>query len=1707
MGLLNKLWSGADFWDKKENKQQRDDFAKQDEERKKREAEARAQAQAKQQAQRDTQKQRPPATVSPLSTPIKPMAFGPQAPTPDIIQQLYKPLQQPAPNPPQAPQPVKLNKFGNPEPERGMENGKAGTYFTGKTSGQRTFIPDAVPEDHSLWGKVKRNADMVRKVAGGTVASVGEVGLAAGRTATGLVQGAGQIPHMVSALAATGTEKLKNNFNNSVTRQLNRGFQDVNTGVKKATHYAIDDTFDPLNRNLDHAAQMYGRTIGDEQTGVKNYKNTQVGLNVLAALLTMGASTASKAGQAGEVADAAKLSKLAKVSAFLNKPIAGSADDIISKVGGGALDKFAGTANALNTPFGSTKNKLTELFGGSGTTSEVADTAATTAKAANTAVPTVPKPNEVAPGVKSTNVKPEIIKPEPVALPPEPVKPPTPVKSTDERLAGLKGQRESLAQERDALLTDGGDVKDVEKRIKSVDRAIAEHTTPPKTAEAKSLADGDKQLAEATTPKTVKPEMSKQELPSKPKASEKGVTTRQMTVDEMHANNMSEEAIANVMAKRAETVATTAKAANTAKGAVKKTEAAPVKIAPADGSVTWENPSTKKLETFPDQATLDAHRAKRSAEGQKKIAEKFKTQAQKDQLEIDRANAVRKAEGSEPLPSKPVKEPKTVAPEPVKAELPSKPDKAALQKGAAENTTASGKVSQKWINQQVKDGANADDLKQAIEKVNGPEVPKKVPKEMAGGIASADTQGVSVSGDVIDRTSKKAAENLGKSEASKTTATKFVDDMAAQEKAGKAFSQKDAETAVNLQKKVEFGSKEWHDLGDINRKSGTQAAQTLATRRKQVRDTGTAEDIVSNYINRVRDNTGVRLTSDDLTEINRKVATEVKLRTEFNKTQEAYLADTSDPAKQAAAVAAHEARNAARKEAMIEEMRTTVGIKGGDNKAKKDLTKLIDKLNKDAEVWQMDYVDTGLLSTTGTWVANIVNSIGGGIEEALFGKLGAKFANFRTGTTTIGGGNSFGIKAQKFGFKKLVAEANDRRGLPSKNIVDKGMNYLKNFVTTMNEIGNTQIDAPAHAAVSAEYRNLLKAEYPTKFGGKLTKEAKKELDNLVEYHALVDPRDLKQKYIDYGFKVQGMAAVLGKAGKTRAAKLENRMASGISNFLRQGDSNPIPKGLADGIGKLTMRVTIGFPTIVARSAGQGLRRVSGGAPTFLQAAWTKDPVEKAMLIKQGVKELGSGVAMVSAGVAAGNNGMITGSYPTDKTTQDEWAKEGKSEWSIKVKNPTNGKSSWVGLPRMLGPFAIPFLIGAQMGDNNASGDGVFQADAIKQMANSVAKSYDATMPAGQISDNIDTITNLAGLFSGDENEQKKANAALSKFAGNALRIGAVPLSGMLNQITQSTTGTQKDTKGDGGILEPIISYVMSGLPGLNQRLADKTSADGTVLTTTDPLARAFGAQSTENAAGVADNKKQVEDNQNDLSPIINDKNVYDLLEPETQKLLNQTQDPKSKKRLNDQNLETIYKDVSKTTEKLASNGKWGSYGNTLKIKLNTQKADKKSTPEEQAVTQRQVKQADILDKHGIDAKVFALYDLSAEKGGISASDFKKMIDPEETDYYDMETANALWKLDKLFTEAGVSGNNTGAIDPWTKQKYSMPKDKNGSGGKDKGIGTNFGTIGTFAKPPAGNLSQKYQKLTNPGSPLANLTTSSSQTNLKKNISVVKGVRL
>jgi hypothetical protein len=1294
-----------------------------------------------------------------------------------------------------------------------------------------------------------------------------------------------------------------------------------------------------------------------------------------------------------------------------------------------------------------------------------------------------------------------------------------------------------LMDERAVMASEGLDTREIDAQIRALrSEATGGSSTIDPEADAR-LAEADAALRSQEAPVP----------PPAPSPVQEGVTSRPLTPEEMADRGFTGEQIDAVMARRAEMEAPTTVEAPVEEAPAPKTLAenlSDLRDRSESASSVEERALVNRLIRAEEQGSSTPLKASRLEAAREALAE-FDSRAPEEAPAAATMAARTVAPEETSAPAKPTTEqaPKTVAPaeaeaprksggkgsRPVKTveeetspvgtptkkkkektvtpvtktveEAPTKPvapTKSELQKGARDNVTKSGTVSKRWIEAQRKAGANSVDLRSAVEKVDGRKAPGTTPEEGAGGIALSGKKGVSVSGDVIDTTSKTAAAELGKSEASKTDAQSFIKKMATKEKNKEGFSQKDASTALEMQKKFTPDDPEFHELGDIYRKSGTQAAQTLNVRASQRRETGSVDDIVNSYVNRMREHTGMRLTNDDLVDIRRRVDTEVKARSKFNKAQEEYTADPSNPTKQKAALDALAEKQAARKEAMIEEMRTTVKQKGGDTHTKKELGKLIDTLQKDAEVWQMDYVDTSLLSSTGTPIANIINSGLGAFEEAIFGRPAAAIARKVTGTK-IAAGNPFSRAAQKFGLTNLRKEASARTTLPSKNIAGTGLNGLKNVITTVNELGNTQIDAQAHTAAKAEYKATLKEQYPKRYGDKANA---KELDMLADYQATTDPFDIRQKYTDAAFNVQGMGAVLGKSGKSAVASIENRATKGISEGMQ---SVKVPKSVADITAKLTTRVLFGFPTIVTRSAAQGGRRVTGGLPTFLQAAGVDvskpGGIEKrAMLIKQGVKELGSGGALVAAGYAAASGGNITGAYPDDKATQDEWAKEGKSEWAIKI------GGDWHNMPRVLGPFAIPFMVGAQMGQARAEGDVTNIGDATKAFGSSLLKSAGATLPMNQVSD---TLTTLNYLF--DSSSEKTKNNALAKLGGNALRIMA-PASGLLNQMAQSTTKYIKDTTAENPV-EGILNYVYSGLPGFNQHLPNKTSKDGTLLTNTSVGGRLVGAKSSENAEGTRQVAQQATEDNEKVSAISGDKNIYNSLTPETQTLLNNSLDPKKKHKVTEENYKTIYKEVEGVSDKMAEEGNWTSYGRTLKMKQQTLEADPASTKADKDKNKRQITQADILEKNKVDAKIYSLYTLSAEKGGVSASDFKKMINKEDyPESYDPETAKALWLLDKSFADAGVSENTTGTVDPWTKQKYAFP-DQDGSGGSGGGKGggkapklvADFGMIGTFAKPDSPTA--KYQALKDRTSPIPNLTTAAAKTNLKKKISVARGVQL
>lgn len=1333
------------------------------------------------------------------------------------------------------------------------------------------------------------------------------------------------------------------------------------------------------------------------------------------------------------------------------------------------------------------------------------------------ATPPEPQPIPVAEPVKTPIVQQsERVPVTPVVQPGDVITPTNPVDNT------WQAKREALLAEREAAAAEGLDTSDIDGELAALDNIIANEAAKP-SPEAQALADGDKQLAEATSNvtkdhkqvkapakskvtngevKTVtKPEISKPEAPSKPGAikdyKDLADSARQYDSvvkwrEAVKTNLIDENGRILIDKETGETVS--------AKEFFDRAKAtAPTKVEP-EGIDT--DKLAKKVEANKQDDLANAYATPKTERtpGQRKLIRENEKAAPKTV-----ATPV-----AEAAPAKP----KTV--EPI-VETPKQPTHKQLVKGATENRNKDGTVSKRWQNAQTKAGVEAGALTRAVEAVQGPPIPKAPLKEKpvsTGGLPLSGGQGVGTGADTAGKVYEATSRGVNVEQGKRIVEARgevrgLLDDIAERLMSAKggddALDVTHRNAAEQLRKKFEPGTDEYKMLTDVIGMVNQNAAQVLSTANRLFRSTASAEELMNHLMDRIARMTKSNLKQTDIDELKGINKRYIESRSKENKAMEAFDKDPSDENLKAYKDA-QAARAKIDREQKLTELRAIANA-STDKEHKEGLYKLFNKLSKEADIWQMDYIDTSLLSTSGTWVANFVNSSMGAIEEGLFGKVGAKVARGIT-KTDITSGTPLSLRSQRFAINKLRQDFRLRKQLPHKNVGGKYLNLVKNIVTTMNEIGNTQIEASAHAAARAEYERLLKQEYPDKYGGKLDDATKKELSRIADYQVLRDPRDLMQKYIDDGYKVQGMAAVIGKAQKTNAAKFENWMSSSISSAIRTNSGQKVPKGVADGIGKLSTRVLFGFPTIVIRSAGQGLRRTSLGTFTGLvQAPLTKDPIERAMLIKQAVKEAGSGASLMGLGFMLGTSGHfeMTGAYPTDKTEKKEWEKEGKTPWSIKIGDDYHN------LPRLLGPFAIPVLVGTMVGQSSRS-EGKSVLESLRDnLAGAIGSAYDATMPMDQISDNFNATSELLDIASTDEDKSKRAGEAFVKFGGNAARV-SIPVSGALNQIAQTFTPNVKDPKQYDNPVEGVINYVMAGIPVLNHKLPDKKTEDGFTIKNTDPLARAFGAKSTVNEAGVIDNAAKEQMNNDKLSPVVNDKEVYNLLDKETQTLIDDALDPKKSVRLNDENYKKIYNGIKKTSDKLASEGKWASYGNTLKVKLSTQEADATVTKEEKELTQREITRADVLeknkDKPWASAKIYSLYTLSAEKGGISDSDFKKMID-EESEYYDFETATALWELDKALTAAGVSGNTTGAIDPWTRQKYSMPEEKKGKkGGSGSGgskTTSDFGTIGSFGRLEGST--QKYQKLQNPGSPIPNLTASAAKTNLRKKISVAKGVRL
>lgn len=165
---------------------------------------------------------------------------------------------------------------------------------------------------------------------------------------------------------------------------------------------------------------------------------------------------------------------------------------------------------------------------------------------------------------------------------------------------------------------------------------------------------------------------------------------------------------------------------------------------------------------------------------------------------------------------------------------------------------------------------------------------------------------------------------------------------------------------------------------------------------------------------------------------------------------------------------------------------------------------------------------------------------------------------------------------------------------------------------------------------------------------------------------------------------------------------------------------------------------------------------------------------------------------------------------------------------------------------------------------------------------------------------------------------------------------------------------------------------------------------------------------------------------------------------------------------------------------------------------------------------RNVGQASIAQRDGIEGEVFKLYTgigMTGDGASISQTELNKMFD-DESDTYDPELGEKILAIDALMTQNELS-ENTAGVSPWLRRKY---KEKTARAGGKSGRGGSGGsgskepnvpkpTYGAAKRIAAEGPAVKYRDLQAPSSPIPNLASQTSQTTLKKNITVKKGVQL
>lgn len=821
--------------------------------------------------------------------------------------------------------------------------------------------------------------------------------------------------------------------------------------------------------------------------------------------------------------------------------------------------------------------------------------------------------------------------------------------------------------------------------------------------------------------------------------------------------------------------------------------------------------------------------------------------------------------------------------------------------------------------------------------------------------------------------------------------------------------QRTAETVRNLKAKIEDpnfpkNTPEGKAILNEYRDAITRYAQGLALADRTVRRTSTGDQIANRFVNKliVMAHDASKLSDAHVAQVQQAENAFTDARDAANALAERFKA-TGSPEDFAAWRQAQQAAEQADRQSRITEYHVAKEVLGKNKNA--TAVEALRKIEQDAGVYSMDAIDANMLSGTGTMVRNYINTLFPRAEAKAFGKVSAAIVR---PLGDVGGYSHEGAKiGSKIGRVTFKADQAARK--------EGGVGFIRRTVTAGNTLGEHNIQATAYAKGYDHYKQVLAKDGYTGT----------ELNNRAEFMTRTDPDGLVKQYEADALQANALSSL------THSKKVENWLADSLQKKLADSGFGHTSQVVARGAAKSVTRVGLGFPTVIARSLAEGLKRATLGIPeagfSTLKYLKTGDKQVLAQDLSKAIQHAGSGAAVLTMGYALGKMGVVSGAYPSDKQERDRWEQTGRQPNSIHI------AGQWFNIPGYMGGFALPLMLGASLANGNIKDEAT-----LKNVWSNI---LDASP--------VDNIQSTLEILTGNASDAKIKNAVTS------IARTLTPAGAFLNEMAKLIDNTKNDTTTKSAIMN-ILDNIAGGIPVVNnlENKTPKTDSQGNVLHNPNPLATVLGAQGSDQPQGQQDVQqaqkdanatyKQLKDN-----GVLDNKHLMSLVDKKLQAQIARGQD------LTPEQVKDIQKSVTKgvgTGIEAKSDSNWRQTGDyatdrtVMQVKLEMLKNDPLAKPSDIDNLNVQIARDNVLEQNQVPYDDLKLYE------DTSQTEWRAMGD-NTNDAYNPETYQRLAELDKLLTDAGGSYNS----DP-TKNKFT-PKGA-GKGKKGKKIGTSFGTLST-----------------------------------------------